>query len=175
MSRRLAIALSVAVALTFVGYNSQAREKVTKKKGLVHEMSGQPYGTAGCGLGSILFADQEGLIQVVAATFNATAGNQTFAISSGTSNCEQAERNASAALFIESNKVALQDDVARGSGETLTAFSKIIGCGDSVLLGKALQKNYGRIYSGSGSSAEVRDNVLRTISSDQGLIQSCKG
>ncbi len=44
------------------------------------------YGVAGCGLGSMVFGNQEGGIQVIAATLNGT-GIQTFGITSGTSNC----------------------------------------------------------------------------------------
>lgn len=175
MSKVIALAITVAVAASFGASGAFAAEKaVKKKKGLVGQVSGQGYGAAGCGLGSILFGDQEGMVQVFAATTNGTYGNQTFAISSGTSNCaEGAGSEDSAALFIEGNKVALQNDVARGSGETLTAFSKVIGCSDTQALGKTLQKNYGRIYSGSSSAVEIRNNVFQTISSDQALNTSC--
>jgi hypothetical protein len=172
MSRRLALALCVAVAASISGYDSYGAEKAAKKRGLVHEVSGQGYGAAGCGLGSILFSDQEGMVQVVAATSNGLWGNQTFAITSGTSNCEDSRGN-SASLFIDGNKVALQNDVARGGGETLTAFSKVIGCSDSAELGKVLQKNYGRIYSGSSSAIEIRNNVMQAISTDQSLNKTC--
>ena len=36
------------------------------------------YGTAGCGLGSMLFGNQKGMVQVLAATTNGISGNQTF-------------------------------------------------------------------------------------------------
>ncbi len=174
MSKRLALAVCVAVAASLSGYGSYAAEKAAgNKKGLVHEVSGQGYGPAGCGLGSILFGEQEGMVQVLAATTNGLYSHQSFAISSGTSNCEEGTGKASAAVFIEGNKVALQNDVARGAGETLTAFSKLIGCSDSAELGKTLQKNYGRIYTGSSSAIEIRDNVYQTISSDQSLNKSC--
>ena len=46
----------------------------------------------GCGLGSMAFEGNDGLIsQVSAATTNGTSGNQTFGITSGTSNCTQYE------------------------------------------------------------------------------------
>src|SRR5205823_3826374 len=40
------------------------------------------YGLAGCGLGSMLFGDQKGMIQILAATTNGTFGSQTFGITS---------------------------------------------------------------------------------------------
>ncbi|MFN7453535.1 MAG: DUF3015 family protein, partial [Pseudobdellovibrionaceae bacterium] len=44
------------------------------------------YGDAGCGLGSVIFGNEKGFSQIFAATTNGTVGNQTFGISSGTSN-----------------------------------------------------------------------------------------
>ena len=44
-----------------------------------------PYGMAGCGLGSMLFGD--GGLQTSAATTNGIVANQSFGITSGTSNC----------------------------------------------------------------------------------------
>ena len=46
------------------------------------------YGMAGCGLGSLLFGnDNTTLMQILAATTNGLFGSQTFGITSGTSNC----------------------------------------------------------------------------------------
>lgn len=48
------------------------------------------YGMDGCGLGSIVFGNDNGTLkQVIAATLNGT-GMQTFGITSGTSNCVSA-------------------------------------------------------------------------------------
>src|SRR5256885_13892242 len=78
------------------------------------------YGLAGCGLGSMIFGDQKGMIQVLAATTNGTVGSQTFGITSGTSNCGEAGFSSSATrTFIEGNREALAKDAARGSGETI--------------------------------------------------------
>ncbi len=46
-----------------------------------------PYGEAGCGLGSMIFGDSPGFVQVLAATTNGCSGSQTFGITTGTSNC----------------------------------------------------------------------------------------
>ena len=45
------------------------------------------YGSAGCGLGAIVFGSKPGMIQVLAATTNATFYSQTFGITTGTSEC----------------------------------------------------------------------------------------
>ncbi len=98
-----------------------------KKPGLVKTMSGQGYGMAGCGLGSILFGQEKGFIQIVAVTLNGT-GVQTFGITSGTSNCGESGRSAQTEQFIEINKVALENDLSRGQGESLTSLSQVMEC-----------------------------------------------
>src|SRR5262245_22752963 len=66
------------------------------------------YGAAGCGLGSVFFGSKPGFIQVLAATTNGTSGNQTFGITSGTSNCDTGSGgSASAKVFIAANREAL--------------------------------------------------------------------
>lgn len=124
--------------------------------------AGQGYGMAGCGLGSILFGEQTGMIQIVAATTNGIYSHQTFAISSGTSNCTDAggDDQRSASLFIEGNREALEKDVARGGGETVATLSSIMGCKDSSAFGAVLQKNYGKIFP---SQAAATENVVQSI------------
>ena len=50
-------------------------------------VSANGYGAAGCGLGAIVFGSKPGMIQVLAATTNATFYSQTFGITTGTSEC----------------------------------------------------------------------------------------
>src|SRR4051812_1818938 len=103
--RFIKLMLVCAVAsLALTGASAQAQQKkaAPKKKAMVDEVSGQGYGVAGCGLGSIVFGPKPGMIQIVAATLNGTGG-QTFAITSGTSNCDISEMSQQAAVFIEIN------------------------------------------------------------------------
>ena len=53
---------------------------------------------------------------------------QTFGITSGTSNCGESGKQARANQFIEVNKVALENDLARGTGEAILALSEVMGC-----------------------------------------------
>ena len=104
------------------------------------------YGTAGCGLGALIFGSKPGMIQIVAATFNSTFANQTFGITSGTSNCaHKPTRSAVAKVFIEANKVALQNDSARGYGETLDSLLEIYSCDESARTD--VQSHYKFIFS----------------------------
>src|ERR1051326_4600599 len=94
--------------------------------------SSHAYGTAGCGLGSLLFHDKPGIVQVLAATTNSTFGSQTFGITTGTSNCEDTKSgSASAKAFIQANREAVSKDIARGSGETISSLYTLGGGADS--------------------------------------------
>ena len=133
--------------------------------------AGAKYGTAGCGLGSIVFGAKPGIVQIFAATTNGTSGNQTFGITSGTSNCVDAEGGSnSAKSFIETNREALAKDIARGSGETISSLSSLAGCGNDRAVGAKLQKSYKKIFpSARVSSGAVGDSVVSTLKSDSTL------
>lgn len=147
----------LVIALAMVGFSITAN---AQKGGLKGD---GVYGSAGCGLGSMVFGKEEGAMQVIAATLNGT-GVQTFGITSGTSNCgkglfAKAEVNS----FIQSNAVALEGDIARGQGETLSTLNNMLGCG--LQFGETLQQNYKSIYAPGTDSAEQI----------QVLAQSCQG
>src|SRR5436190_23812900 len=129
------------------------------------------YGLAGCGLGSMVFGDQKGMIQILAATTNGTFGSQTFGITSGTSNCvEAAAGTQGAKTFIEGNREALAKDAARGSGETITTLTAMAGCKDSKAVGAALQKRFTTVFVGEQTPVEqVSHNVLHELRSDSSL------
>jgi hypothetical protein len=148
-------------------------EPAPKRKALADEFSGQGYGMAGCGLGSIVFGDKPGMIQVVAATVNGT-GYQTFAITSGTSNCAEGDAHRNASLFIEVNRQALKKDASRGNGETLANLSQIYGCKNAQGFGQSLQQNFEVIFNDDKASSEaVSNTILNTIKTDKKLAQSC--
>lgn len=139
---------SLIVVLATLGFVTAAHAQ----KGASSLKGNGVYGTAGCGLGSLAFGNQEGGVQVLAATLNGT-GIQTFGITSGTSNCgrglfAKAEVNS----FIESNAVALENDIARGQGETLSTLNNMLGC--DAGFNATLQQNYKSIYSPGVISSE---------------------
>ena len=87
----------------------------------------------GCGLGTVIFQDvqnQSTLVQVVAATTNGTFGNQTFGITSGTSECAQPKnvvRNDRLNEFVQANLDELARDISAGKGETLSTVAELMG------------------------------------------------
>ena len=128
------------------------------------------YGLAGCGLGSMVFGDQKGMIQILAATTNNTFGTQTFGITSGTSNCVESAGTQGAMTFIEGNREALAKDAARGSGETITTLSAMAGCKDAKAVGVTLQKRFAQLFPGEKTPVErVSQNVIKELRSDSSL------
>lgn len=128
------------------------------------------FGTAGCGLGSMIITGG-GIVQIFAATTNATSYTQTFGITSGTSNCEDSDSgDDSARVFIQTNRVALAKDISRGTGETIDNLTAIAGCADSKAVGTTLQRNFAGIFpNASVSSDQVTDSILSTLKSERSL------
>jgi hypothetical protein len=131
----------------------------------------QPYGTAGCGLGSIVFGNSPGIVQIFAATTNGTFATQTFGITSGTSNCVDTSGGApSAAAFIQTNRQALAKDISRGNGETIKNLATLSGCADASAVGVTLQRNFKAIFpSASVTDTQVSGNVIDVLRSDKAL------
>ncbi len=123
------------------------------------------YQAQGCGLGSTLFTDGSSLVhQVLGATTNGTSGNQTFGMTSGTSNCElEASGKRAQTVFIEANRVALANDIARGGGDTLASLARMYGCDDASGVGPALQQNYSSVFPSESASASQIDATISGI------------
>jgi hypothetical protein len=131
--------------------------------------AGQAAQNTGCGLGSMLFeggkADNSTLLQAFQATTNVTLGNQTFGITSGTSNCQQPKSfvsNEKANEFMVANMDNLARDIAQGRGETLDAFAELLGVPSDKRpeFYQQLQLSFARIYTSPGiQMASVMDNI----------------
>ncbi len=137
------------------------------KKGLLAEYSGQGYGSAGCGLGSMVMGSKGN--QILAATTNGSSGNQTFGISTGSLNCQQDavfKSGKEVPAFIEVNKVALANDAARGHGETLAGLANLMNC-DAKVMGSAMKKNYNKIFVDSKMQpAVIQENIHQLVSAN---------
>jgi hypothetical protein len=155
-----------ALAAVLVATTAFAAESTLPAKG-----GREKYGTAGCGVGSLIFGDQPGMVQILAATTNSLFGNQTFGMTTGTLNCgEAAVGTKGAKVFIEANKEALAKDASRGSGETIATLSHLAGCKDAKAVGKTLQRNYKTLFPAADAKSEVvTENVLSTLRSEKTL------
>lgn len=134
-----------------------------------------PYGMAGCGLGAAVMGSDGN--QVLASTTNATSLNQTFGITSGTSNCLQASKAVALNAqqeFMSENYALLSKEMAQGDGETLRAFSNTFGCNKDSYKNFAtqMQNSYPKIFSVPGSMAAL--NVVQDeIKNNAQLSHAC--
>ncbi|MFW5966267.1 MAG: DUF3015 family protein [Persicimonas sp.] len=137
------------------------------------------YGMAGCGLGSMVFGSEGGILQVFAATSNAFLGTQTFGITSGTSNCvdrgvvrESAEQEA----FFEANYANLKAEMASGKGEHLEAMSSLLGCTEEVTpqVATASQESYEAVFPTEETTpGQALYSYKMQLSQDDELARSC--
>jgi len=149
------------VALASVGVASAAR-------------ADEPYGTAGCGLGSIIFGNSQGIVQIFAATTNGLFGTQTFGITTGTSNCvNTGSSSASAKAFIQANRETMSKEIARGAGETIFSLTTLAGCKDAASVGSVLQQDFQNIFPNERvSDVDVSNSVVSSLQAHPEL--ACK-
>jgi hypothetical protein len=174
--------LVVAVACVSMTAFAQGAKKNTGLIGSAVDKGSQSaaYGMSGCGLGSVLFGETENRGgQILAATTNGVYGNQTFGMSSGTSNCVP-ENSATTAqvkqnmeMFVAANRESLANDIAKSNGDTIVAISDIMGCKDSAYLGAKLQARYENIFT-SKETNTVSENMFNTVANDRYLVENCK-
>lgn len=129
-----------------------------------------------CGWGSKLFDGQSGLApQVLGATTNGTFGNQTFAITSGTSGCTQdgaVRSNWKTALFIDGNRQQLARDMSTGSGETLDSLAHLMGVqsDDRVAFNRAAKDNMAKIFA-TDSTNDIVAALRQVLAADAQLAR----
>ena len=120
----------------------------------------------GCGLGSLIIKNQNTVVlQVLAATTNGTSFNQTFGITSGTSNCDKPSNfvsNDKLNKFVSENMDELAMDISSGQGETLTTVAKLMNVEDTKAFSSKLQSNFTNIYTSENvTSANVIDSIAK--------------
>lgn len=135
--------------------------------------AGQAASNTGCGLGTVLWenkADNSILFQAFQATTNGTSANQTFGITSGTSNCQKPAKfaqNEKLINFVQANMDNLAQDIAMGKGESLDTFAEMLGVvpAQSAAFNAKLQSNFGKIFTSEHVVlAEVIDNAVTVAS-----------
>jgi len=130
------------------------------------------HGPSGCGLGSeVIFRKAELWHEhVLAATINQSA-SQTFAMTSGTLGCEDANGPFKHRIisFIDHNIDQLAVDMSKGSGETLDALSELYGMNidDRSEFNRVVQSNFDQIFTSieltSGDIySELRDIITQS-------------
>jgi hypothetical protein len=130
--------------------------------------AGQAHQNVGCGLGTLLFknnADNSTILQTFQATTNGIYGNQTFGVTTGTSDCVQPKNfvsNQQLNEFMVANMDNLARDIAQGRGETLDTFAELMGVPTEKRpeFYSQLQSGFTRIFTAPGvQMASVMDNI----------------
>ena len=120
----------------------------------------------GCGLGSMIIKDDSTAIMLaLQATTNATFGNQTFGITSGTLGCKKTQfvMNKQVQEFVASNMDQLAKEIAIGHGESVDTLAELLSVSDKVAFSASLQENYNKIYTSQNvKMADVLDNISTT-------------
>ena len=102
--------------------------------------------STGCGLGSMAWRGQSGIVpQILAVTTNGLLGNQTFGITSGTSGCDPDGRVTGGTqkmvlAFVEDNMEQIAMDVAAGEGETLETLAGLMNVDSETLATRTHQQ-----------------------------------
>ncbi|MBQ8480929.1 MAG: DUF3015 family protein [Alphaproteobacteria bacterium] len=122
--------------------------------------------TGGCGLGSMAWRGQSGIIpQSLAMTTNGFFGSNTFGVTFGTSGCDPNGRITGGTgrmmlAFLEDNMEQFAMDAAAGKGETIETLAGIMNV-DSSKLGKDVQRNFAYIF--PNDDVEAADVTLRVM------------
>ncbi len=136
------------------------------------------YGDAGCGLGSIVFGNEQGAVQVVAWFMNIT-GLASLGITTGTSNCNPAglvKLEKEREEFAEKNYSTLVKEMAMGEGENLDTLASMYGCSQDSYgdFGTVAQENFSHIVkSDSTTSQEMLSSLKSEMSGHAVLSKSC--
>lgn len=130
---------------------------------------------SGCGLGSMVIQENTKLMQILAATTNGIGG-QTFAISTGTSNCKAQNfvmTEKAVQYFAEVNKDDLSREMAKGEGEKLQTLASLYGCqtdASRAEFSKAAQAAYGRILPSANTSVT---EMVKNLNGEKAVVGAC--
>ncbi len=122
--------------------------------------------TGGCGLGSMAWRGQSGIIpQSLAMTTNGFFGSNTFGVTFGTSGCDPNGRITGGTgrmmlAFLQDNMEQFAMDAAAGRGETIETLAGIMNV-DSKDLGEQVQKNFAYIF--PNDDVEAVDVTMRVM------------
>jgi len=135
----------------------------------------------GCGWGNMVFEGQRGLFpHLLATTTNATSGNATFGLTSGTNGCDANQRigYGGRSIFAMNGMLDnIAENMAQGHGEALDAYAVLLGIPtqDRAHFAQVTQQHFGEIFTSQNATGEqVLNNTLAVMSRDQVLAQYAK-
>ena len=113
----------------------------------------------GCGLGSMVWAGQSGVVpKILAITTNGTSYNQTFGLTSGTLGCQAdgvISSRARLGMFMGTNSERLARDMSVGQGESLNVLADLLGVKEQhkSLFFKTTQQHFSVIFADKNQTA----------------------
>ncbi|MDQ3231334.1 MAG: DUF3015 domain-containing protein [Pseudobdellovibrionaceae bacterium] len=140
--------------------------------------AGGKYGMAGCGLGALVVDRDELLPQVGAWFLNGIYSNQTYGMTSGTSNCVENRSDMAAMeqeVYFTANLNSISREAAQGSGEHIEALAEVFGCrqeADKARLGQLSQNHYAELFA-QPEPELVLQRYLTVVNADPQLAKSC--
>ena len=120
--------------------------------------AGAAGGDSGCGWGNALFEGQSGTAtHVLAATTNATTGNNTFGMTTGTNGCTtNGTLSYGGASVVSSIIDEFSEDVARGEGDALNTVAVVYGvkAQDRDTFAKVMNENFTTLFPSEDVTAD---------------------
>ena len=120
--------------------------------------AGAAGGDGGCGWGNALFEGQTGTAtHVLAATTNATTGNNTFGMTTGTNGCTtNGTLGYGGQSVVSSIMDEFSEDVARGEGDALDTVAVVYGVEvqDRDTFAKVMHENFATIFPSEDVTAD---------------------
>lgn len=127
----------------------------------------------GCGVGAMIWKGQSGIApHVLAATTNASFGNQTFGMTTGTLGCQTNQTIQSMALYLDSNIDKVARDMSRGDGENLNTLAVLMGIEeqDRAHFSRTLQNHFAAIFpTADTTSDQAVSAIVEILEKDQAL------
>lgn len=127
----------------------------------------------GCGVGAMIWKGQSGIApHVLAATTNASFGNQTFGMTTGTLGCSTNASVQSMAMYMDSNIDKVARDMSRGNGENLETLAVLLGVeqADRDSFRSVLQDNFATVFPNADTTSDQAvDAIVALLQQDAGL------
>ncbi|MFJ1337884.1 DUF3015 domain-containing protein [Pseudomonas caricapapayae] len=135
-------------------------------------------GGNGCGWGNMLFEGDSGLgPHLLATTTNGTSGNATFGLTSGTNGCDSKVKlgyGGRSMLAMNNMLEGISEDMARGGGESLSAYATLLGVpsDDRQHFASVTHRHFDEIFANQDVTADqVYSNTLTVMSRDPRLAR----
>lgn len=135
-------------------------------------------GGGGCGWGNMVWEGKRGLPSyLLASTTNATSGNATFGMTSGTNGCDTTKRigyGGKSWLGLAGMIDSIAEDMAQGQGEALDAYATLLGVeqADRAHFAKVTHDNFERIFTRQDvTGEEVVAATLQVMRQDPRLAR----